>query len=259
VTDRAYLISTLAGGNPNIEPEEADTTVVGFVYQPSFVEGFQLSLDRYVVKLDPSIVQYTVQQIVDQCFETGTFCDRIDRDPTTNQIGMIRNLFVNSDSAKVSGWDTEISYRFEPDFLAGQPESLNLRLVGGYMDENSITPLGGTTIERAGQADTPKEMVTIMGVYNFGNFGVNLVQTWTGSTIRNSQWVEGVDVDSNNVPSWHNTNLGVSWNGESDMLGSWNASFNVTNVFNEDPIQRGTTTVGDEIGRRYSIGFETSF
>jgi outer membrane receptor protein involved in Fe transport len=259
LANRSYLISSLAGGNPEIEPEEADTTAIGFVYQPGFLDGFQFSLDRYVVKLDPSIVQFTVQQIVDQCFQSGTFCDRIDRDPATNMISMIRNVFVNSDRARVSGWDTEISYRFEPNFLPEQIESLNLRLVGGYMDENSITPLGGITIERAGESDMPKEMATFMGSYSFGNFGVNLVQTWAGSTKRNNTWVEGVDVDSNKVPSWHNTNLGLSWRGESDMLGSWTGSFNVTNLFNRDPIQRGTTTVGDEIGRRYSIGFEASF
>jgi outer membrane receptor protein involved in Fe transport len=259
VANRAYLISSLSGGNPNIEPEQADTTAVGFVYQPSFLDGFQFSLDRYVVKLDPSIVQFTVQQIVDQCFQTGTFCERIDRDPATNMISMIRNIFVNSDRARVSGWDTEMSYRFEPDFLSDQTESMSLRLVGGYMDENSITPLGGTTIERAGQSDMPKVMATFMGVYDFGSWGINVIQTWTGSTKRDNSWVEGVDVDSNNVPSWHNTNLGLSYNGESDMFGSWTASFNVTNLFNRDPIQRGTTTVGDEIGRRYSIGIEASF
>lgn len=257
--DRSYTITTLAGGNVNIEPEEADTTVLGFVYQPSFIEGLQFSLDHYDVKLDPSIVQYTVQQIIDQCYQNGTFCDRIDRDAGTNLITMVRNLYVNSDKARVSGWDTELSYRFEPDFLASMSESMSLRLVGGYMDENSITPLGGVTIERAGQSDTPKEMVTIMGNYNFGNFGVNVVQTWTGSTTRNNQWVEGVDVDSNNVPSWHNTNLGLSWTGDSKLFGAWNASLNITNVFNRDPIQRGLTTVGDEIGRRYSIGFEAEF
>jgi outer membrane receptor protein involved in Fe transport len=259
LVDRAYLISSLSGGNPDIEPEEANTTAVGFVYQPSFIDGLQFSLDRYVVKLDPSIVQFTVQQIVDQCFDSGTFCDRIDRDPATNMISMIRNIFVNSDRARVSGWDTELSYRFEPDFLAGQQESMNLRLVGGYMDENSITPLGGETIERAGQSDMPKGMVTFMGIYTFGDFGINLVQTWASSTKRDNTWVEGVDVDSNNVPSWSNTNLGLSYSGESDTFGSWTASFNVTNLFNEDPIQRGTTIVGDEIGRRYSIGFEAAF
>ena len=259
VTNRSYLISSLAGGNPNIAPEQADTTAMGFVYQPSFIDGLQLSLDRYVVKLDPSIVQYTVQQIVDQCFQSKVFCDRIDRDPVTNQIGMIRNLFVNSDRARVSGWDTEISYRMEPDFLANQAESMNLRLVGGFMDENSITPKGGITIERAGQSDMPKEMVTVMGAYNFGDYGINLVQTWAGKSKRNNTWVEGVDVDSNNVPSWHNTNLGFSWNVESELLGFWSASFNVTNVFNRGAIQRGTITSGDEVGRRYSLGFETSF
>ncbi|MDR0781248.1 MAG: TonB-dependent receptor [Pseudomonadales bacterium] len=259
VANRSYLISSLSGGNPNIEPEQANTTALGFVYQPSFLKGFQFSLDRYIVKLDPSIVQFTVQQIVDQCYQSGTFCERIDRDPATNMISMIRNVFVNSDRARVSGWDTEISYRFDPDFLNEWTESMNLRLVGGYMDENSITPLGGITIERAGQADMPKAMLTFMGSYTFGKASINLVQTWTGSTKRNNTWVEGVDVDSNKVPSWHNTNLGFAYRGDSKQLGSWTASFNVTNLFNRAPIQRGLTTVGDEIGRRYSVGFDVAF
>ena len=35
------------GGNPNIKPEQAESDTLGIVYTPSYLEGFDLSLDYY--------------------------------------------------------------------------------------------------------------------------------------------------------------------------------------------------------------------
>ncbi|MFT5321695.1 MAG: iron complex outermembrane receptor protein, partial [Pseudohongiellaceae bacterium] len=137
----------LTGGNPNLEAEEADTTVVGFVYQPSFIDGLQFSLDRYTVDLSSAIGTLSEQNIVDQCFDSGALCELVDRDPATGFVTLVRTLFINIDAAKVSGYDMEASYRMEPDFFSDRFESLNFRLFGGYMDENSSTPLNGTKID----------------------------------------------------------------------------------------------------------------
>src|SRR5690606_13870962 len=67
VTDNA--IDTLAGpnngqsfaytgvnaGNPNLSPEKADTTGVGVVLQPSFLEGFQASVDYWNINVKGAI------------------------------------------------------------------------------------------------------------------------------------------------------------------------------------------------------------
>lgn len=254
--NEVYTTFNLTGGNPDLEPEEADTTVIGFVYQPTFAPGFQVSVDRYTVDLQSAIGTFSEQEIVLQCFETGALCDRVQRSPETGRITRIKTLFVNIDSAKVSGYDFEASYRIEPDFLADRSESMFVRLIGGYLEENSSTPLGGVKIDQAGGPTLPKKTLTATIGYNAGRFGINLQQNWRSSTKRNVTWVEGVDVDDNSVPSVSLTNLGVFWSGTTAGGNGWRASLNVNNLFDRDPVIAGTTIVGDVLGRRYSIGFE---
>jgi outer membrane receptor protein involved in Fe transport len=266
VTGQTYTTFNLTGGNPDLEAEEADTTVLGFVYQPSWLEGLSLSLDRYDVELSSAIASFTEQQTVDECNRTGALCEYIIRG-SDGFIQTIRVQFININQAKVSGYDGEISYRMEPDFFGNFSESMNFRLIAGYMSENSTTPLNSAKVDRAG-ADAlatqgggylPQETLTANITYNIGDLGVSLQQTHQGELKRNALWVEGVDVDSNRIGSVNLTNLGLFWSRDLSSGSSWRASFNVTNLFNRDPVLAGTTRVGDDVGRRYALGFDYSF
>jgi outer membrane receptor protein involved in Fe transport len=181
----------------------------------------------------------------------------VDRDPTSGFVTLVRTLFINIDAARVSGYDLEASYRMEPDFFSNRAETLNFRLFGGYMDENSSTPLGGTKIDQAGSANLPEKTMTANLNYSVGDFGFNLQHYWQDSTLRNVTWVEGVDVDDNTVPAVNLTNLGIFYNGETNS-GSWRVSFNINNLFDKDPKFGGPVMVGDPLGRRYSLGFQYS-
>jgi iron complex outermembrane receptor protein len=252
-----YTTFNLTGGNPDLQAEEADTSVLGFVYQPSFLEGFSLSADRYVVDLSSAIGSFSEQQTVDACFQTGALCEYIRRG-ADGRISTILVQFININAAKVSGYDAEASYRFEPDFFGSQPENMTFRLLGGYMDENSTTPLNSAKLDQAGGPSLPKTTLTANWMYTVGDIGLSLQQTYNGRTVRNVQWVEGRDVDDNEVGSVNLTNLALFWNGETDS-GTWRASLNVTNLFDRDPVIAGTTSVGDDIGRRFALGFNYSF
>lgn len=61
-----------SGGNPNVNPEEADTITVGVVYQPAWLEGFSLSADWYEIDLQEALFQPNSQNIVDSCFAGDT-------------------------------------------------------------------------------------------------------------------------------------------------------------------------------------------
>jgi iron complex outermembrane receptor protein len=263
VTDRwnnntSYTVFNQTGGNPNLEAEEADTTVFGFVYQPSFLEGLSLSADHYDVDLSSAIGSFTEQQTIDACFNSKTLCDNI-RFGTDGLISSIRVSFININAAKISGWDMEASYRREVDLLSNLNENLTLRVIAGFMQENSSTPLNGSKIDQAGSSTIPDKTFTGNIMYSFGDFGVNLQHYWQGKTVRNVQWVQGVDVDDNSVGTVNLTNLGMFMNGEMSSGSTWRASFNVNNLFNKDPVIAGTTRIGDELGRRYSLGFDYSF
>ena len=257
VTGQTYTTFNLTGGNPDLEAEEADTTVFGFVYQPAFIEGLSLSLDRYDVDLSSAIGNFTEQQTVDECRRSGALCDMIIRG-TDGFIQTIRVQFVNINAARVQGYDFEASYRMEPDFFSSQNESLTFRFLAGRMTENSTTPLNGTKLDSAGTFTLPEDTMTANLFYNIGSLGISVQQTHQSDAIRNAQWVQGIDVDDNTIGSVNLTNLGLFWSGET-ASGSWRATFNVTNLLDRDPVIAGTTRTGDEMGRRFALGFDYSF
>lgn len=254
----SYTSFNLSGGNPDLQAEEADTSVIGLVYQPSFVEGLSFSVDHYDVDLSSAIGSFSEQQTVDSCFKDKVLCDQI----TFGADGFIQSIrvtFVNINAARVKGWDFEASYRTETDFIGGLEENLTFRLIGGYMEENSTTPLNSPKIDQAGTGTIPDQTFTANLVYRFGDFGVNLQHYWQGETIRNATWVQGVDVDDNSLDSLQWTNLGLTYSGQFDSGSQWRASFNVNNLLDNAPVFGGTTRIGDELGRRYSLGFDYNF
>jgi iron complex outermembrane receptor protein len=62
----AYRSTTT--GNPNLVPERADNTVVGFVYQPSWLPRFSASVDYYNIDISGGITSFSAQQLINLCF-----------------------------------------------------------------------------------------------------------------------------------------------------------------------------------------------
>lgn len=57
------------GGNPNIQPETADTFTVGAVISPgALFEGFTLSVDYYNIKVNDAITQPAPNDVIAACF-----------------------------------------------------------------------------------------------------------------------------------------------------------------------------------------------
>ncbi|MES2624656.1 MAG: TonB-dependent receptor [Pseudomonadota bacterium] len=255
-------ISTVTGGNPDLKPEVADTVVLGVVYQPSWLDGLQLSTDWYDIEIADAVGQLGLQRIVNECEinRVTELCAQIERDAATNTIGRVFNTFLNVSQAKVEGIDMELSYRMEPDFFSSQTESFSIRALGGYIMERSDTPLGGQPLDVAGVIDTPDTTAVATANYNIGPYGFQLQQRFIGRAIRDAIWVEGVDVDINGIASGNWTNGQVSYNRETSQGASWNVALNVQNLFDRHPpTLAGFHNNYDVLGRRYQVSFNMEF
>lgn len=111
----------VVGGNPELEPETAETTTYGFVLQPRFLEGLTLSWDYWNIEIDQAIASISEQNIVDSCYDQASlnnpFCSLIERnpDPTSAQSGgltFLRQTQLNFGAAEASGWDLALLYDF---------------------------------------------------------------------------------------------------------------------------------------------------
>ena len=71
---------SITGGNPFLQPEEADTVTFGAVWQPEFVDGLSISLDYFTILVEDAIsAGIPAQTTLDECLATGNsvFCDLI--------------------------------------------------------------------------------------------------------------------------------------------------------------------------------------
>ncbi len=111
------------GGNPDLGPETATNYTLGFVYSPSYLQGFDIALDWYKIKIENAISTPSSDFILDQCYVAPdgdrSYCDSsyFVRDGA----GRITNMFLlprNLAEREVEGFDLSVRYRL-PDTAWG--------------------------------------------------------------------------------------------------------------------------------------------
>jgi iron complex outermembrane receptor protein len=253
-----------SGGNPNVNPEKADTVTFGLVYQPVRLEGFSFSIDWYDIEVQDALGQLLFQNIVDGCFRgAADLCQYVIRDPLSNGITRIDSLFINISRQVLKGVDFEMRYS-RP---VGEG-SLQWRLFGNRADENSLQ-FPGVPKDWFNRERPKYTIVTNVG-YSRGPMSVFVNERWLDGHLLNRNFVEGIHVDENDVGSWATTDVNFTY----DLplaAEKWSVFVNVTNVFDKDPPQTpgalnfvgGTNgpsaLVYDTIGRRFVAGVNLRF
>ena len=80
-------VNNTSGGNPNLQPEKADTTTLGLVWEPEFVDNLSMTLDFWQIKVKEAVSNATPGQVFDGCYKVAlnpgfgnnAFCQSIQR------------------------------------------------------------------------------------------------------------------------------------------------------------------------------------
>jgi iron complex outermembrane recepter protein len=268
-------ITSVAVGNPNLDPEFADTIVAGFVYQPSWIDGLQISSDYYEVDVQGAIGQLGLQRVVNDCVGGVTdLCQYIERDPA-GIITRVFNPFYNIASQYVEGVDTEVVYRIEPNFFSSMDESFSVRALWGHvLERSSKTSATAAIVNITGGLATPENTATITANYGLGDWSLQLQGRWIDSVTltkigATTLAVSGVDFDDATVASnaWFNAQVG--YRGDMDNGATWGMTFAIQNIFDRNPpiipafsSRGGSQNVSDTYdaeGRRYQLSFNYGF
>lgn len=280
-------VTRFSGGNPNVNPEEAETFTAGLVFRPDAVPGLSLSLDYYNIQISDAISQVGTQSVVDRCFkdQAQEFCDLITTDtgiatPTnTAPIVLVGDLFVNVAQAAVEGLDAEASYSSDVSLFGGE-ESLSLRAFGSWLLSRTETNSNGVTSELAGQVGNSAAgylpyadfKATAGLTYRNGGFSTLLQARYIDGGLQNACGQPGrcstaatVYLEDNTVPSVTYLDLRLGY--EFELAGTEMEVFgNVTNLTDEDPpvtpswtalseyAQQYNSAVYDVLGRRFTVG-----
>jgi len=252
-TGVTYTATRITAGNPDLNTEVADTTVIGAVLT---TDRFQTSVDWFNIEIEDSITQLGPQRVVNNCFAGLTeFCANLDGDP--GSIFQIRDKFYNAAQAKVRGVDVESRYQFT--------DSLSAKILSSWLLERSDTSPSGAVFDIAGQLGTPKFTTVATLNYTIAAWDFELQQRYIDSVNYRNDWTEGVQVDDNKLSSFTMTNFAIRMN-----VDNYTLSFNVNNLFDRDPVtipRTETRRVGSQLispnydmfGRRYMLGINLSF
>ena len=176
----------LGGGNPDLGPEQADTLILGFTWEPAAVESLRLSVDYYDIEIDNGIFALGAETLLGQCLATGepSFCDRILRDAEGNIVQVSAQL-QNIALETARGIDAEL--RFAHPVAGGNFRHYALL---SYVAERDLVAFPGAAPFAGAGGFDPDVFGAIprwRGLYQL---------TWAGERWElgyKAQWIGGVD------------------------------------------------------------------
>jgi outer membrane receptor protein involved in Fe transport len=151
--NQASQYNGLIGGNPNLDPEVADTYTVGIVLQPRFIPHLAITADWFDITINGAIQGIGADTILQQCGTTTAnpaFCSLVHRDQFgslwRSGNGYVLDLAQNIGSVKTRGIDVQASYSMELGGLGGFSASF----VGTWLDRLTVDSGVGAPDECAG-------------------------------------------------------------------------------------------------------------
>jgi iron complex outermembrane receptor protein len=278
----------LSSGNPNLKPEVADTTELGVVFTPSFIPGFQASVDYFKIDIAGAVQIPNAQTIVNLCFQGNTaLCSNIQR--TNGAISLVVTSPSNVLSQSIRGLDFEASYRFAlSDLISSWNGSLSVRALGTYVSSLKTANTNGTIVDGAGVLggrfgafgsqvsqglSTPSFVSTVFLNYDSESISAQLTMRYVGSGHYNNDFIScssscpagsQLTINDNHIPS--NTIFGLSVTAKPFENKANNLFLVVDNIFNKAPPVIGGNTVNtyylgqansdyyDRFGRTFRAG-----
>lgn len=276
LTGASGLVPVITRGNPSLRPEEANTTTVGVVIQPtwSWARPFRLSVDYYDIDVNGVITFVQAQDTVDRCLIGGfqQYCNMVTRDNSSVGISGVVVTAYNLNSLRTDGFDIEGDYQAPLDAL-NVPGHLDLRALGTWT--RHLTTIFGSgasgMVENAG-VQVPKWRWDVSATYRLDNLTVNLQAIAFTDTKYSATLVGPGDpgynpalpnsINMNRFPGLAYFNGAVQY--DLTAFGARHVQLfaNIDNLFNRQPpfgAILNQANVYDLVGRTSRVGFRLDF
>ncbi len=277
VLNQTTQIRQVGEGNTSLKPEKAETWTGGFVYQPSWLPGFGLSVDYYNIRVAGVISSIGAPTLASGCYAgNALYCQSVVFN-TNGTINYIVSQSLNLNTLKTSGVDFESTYSIDTaDILDGMDGTFSIHALATYVD-NLTTVLPGNVVQNSvGQVSNfnrisgvPKWNGNVDFTYDFKPWSMNLRMHYVGAGVYGYNLKTGSGaantISNNNVGDLVYFDVGGSYD---TTISGFPVQFYgaVNNLFDKDPPfvpsgaaggtnESSTNTVFyDPIGRLFKIG-----
>lgn len=243
-TNQTVNYLEIAGGNPDLKPEIADTINLGVIVQPRFLPGFSASVDYFEIDISDSISN--ISNPLQRCYDGETiYCSLVDRDAQGTLVS-VRQAALNIARRLARGIDYEVSY-VRP---VGEG-ALSLRAMASNYREMMSDNGQGTVTDSIG-GSVPEWRYRIQANYQTGPVSLSLTARGLSELSYNNTYIECASncptsipdartININTIPSVRYFDLGASYR-FTDSL-EWFLS--VSNLLDKDPPQVGGSMTSD--------------
>ena len=207
--------SGVESGNRNLSEETSDTVTYGFVFTPSFLPGFSLTMDYWDITIDDAISLVSAQDIVDGCYQGASlndaFCSLLGRnmDATSPQAGgfnFIRFTSINFAKLETDGIDLSAVYNFDIGV-----HSFKVSASGTQVNALDFftNPLDLTQVNpELGEIFRPERAGNIYLTWNWGDLQVGWQSQYLGDMLFGASRAEIETVDTLFGPAAY---MGETW------------------------------------------------
>jgi outer membrane receptor protein involved in Fe transport len=245
-----------ATGNSALLPEKADTLNLGVVLSPSFIPGFQASVDYFDIKVKDAIATLSNQQQIDQCFGGNQqACSGLIRN-SAGALTQVVRIPVNIAAEVARGIDFEASYNLPLDKISsGWVGSLSVRgLATHYLDaylNNTITIIDPRLGENGTGGGVPRWRYNLDVTYKMDKFAATASARGVSAGVLDANFIECTSgcptstadrrtINDKRIPGAIYFDLSARYN-LTDHIEAFAA---VDNVFNKYPAPSSNTTLG---------------
>jgi outer membrane receptor protein involved in Fe transport len=274
VTNTTANLQTIQTGNPKLAPERGRTTTFGIVLSPSFLAGFNASLDWYRLDITGAIGTTNAQSIVTDCYASGGAspeCAFISRPAPTAFPTSVTLSPLNNQRLLTEGWDFDASYK-----RSVGPGNLTARMYANYLERYVNPALAvtatGAPVDLAGYVASqtlayPHIRSTLNLDYKISAFDIFLSEQFIGPLNQNAPRANNIHVVPG-VASVFYTNLTLDYGTEFQGADA-HVFFTVNNLTDKQfPIIPGTIpglnvptviSLYDTVGRAFTLGVRVKF
>lgn len=253
-TNSGYIV-----GNQNLENEVAKDMTLGFIYTPTQLPGFSVTVDYWEFELSNVIQSYTGPSLVQYCYRSSSldnpYCPLIERDAETGEITNYYETPVNAALSDISGWDVEAAYSYNSPF-----GDFGFRLIGTYLTERKINSTGFAEdeVNTLGEQSRPRWRHRFVTNYTYGDFSAALNMTYRHNTVVSRDWSPNQN-NYNDVPSYIQFDLTTRYNVTQNLQ----VRLGLLNMFDRTPARQPSVfsqgQYYDILGRRATLGFNYAF
>ncbi|WP_428262208.1 TonB-dependent receptor plug domain-containing protein [Haliangium sp.] len=279
--DNRTQMKSRGGGNPDLQPETANTFTAGVVYEPPFAAGLSVTLDYFNINVTDAISSVGSALILDGCYNRDPadrnmdYCDLINRDPNTGFLNEINDTLTNVGGNDTAGLDFGVRYNRQTPVGAWR-----FNAEGTWLQEFNLIDASGATIEGRSVYDLgvfPKWKFNFGTMWGLNEWGAGANVRFVGSITEceDNSCQRGTDINgdplgngsqpSRNVGSYTTADLFGSYNLQSP-IGNSRLTLGVNNVLNQEPaiIYNGFLATSDAstydfLGRYFYARFVQSF